>query len=182
MCYQQYRQAIESRDGERAASLVSRASLDYYGKMLALALHGKREDLGGLGLADKYLVLCIRHRLPRETVPSLTAETLYATVVAKAWFGRAHTQGRDMGAVTVSKNAARGVQVVQGQETDESITFLREKGDWKIDLGYQTAIIEAELAKAMKMSTLPEETFLVHILGVATQKRVPSDVWEPLAG
>lgn len=146
-----------------------------------MALHGDAKALEPLPLADKFLVLSIRHRVPVEKAAELTPKSLYVLTVGKRWLGTATTQDRSIDTVTVvSAEKAQASQLVQGGKTNETIAFHKESGAWKIDLDYQSAIMNAMLTKALKESRLPEKDFFAQILGVATHKRVLPTLWEPM--
>ena len=179
--FEEFGRAVEARDGERAAILVSRATLEHYKALLDMARHAEREDLEELCLADQYLVLCIRHRMPREKALELTQEALYAEVVRRGWLGQVHMQAGTLDAITVSGDTASATLANEGSTTPKAVQFSREAGAWKIDAVFQNDVLNAAMEKSLDMSRLPEDKFLVHILFITTQQNVSADVWEPLA-
>ncbi|MBI2422711.1 MAG: hypothetical protein HYV27_07765 [Candidatus Hydrogenedentes bacterium] len=180
-CYRNHKTAIAHKDGESALALASSASLKYFGELLELALHGTKEDLFEHSLADKYLILSIRHRAPADKVRELDGATLYQMSVDRGWLGEATTLDREIGTVEVDGATAHGAQVLGGERTGGLFHFVKEDGVWRIELAYQLEIVETMLRSALKESQIPEESFFVQILGVATNKPVNPAVWEPLA-
>ena len=180
-CYDGFMKAFNSKNGEQALTFVSEKSLQYYGTMLKVALHGEAKALEPLALADKYLVLSIRHRAPSDQVSELTPKSLYVLAVSNAWIGIAATGNRTIDTITmVSAEKAEVTQLAAGAKTNETITFHKENGAWKVNLAYQNAFINTMLTKALKESALPEKDFFGQILYVATSKRVLPSIWEPL--
>lgn len=179
--FEEFGRAFEARDGEHAANLISRASLEHYNTLLDMARHAEREALEELSLADQYLVLCIRYRMPREQALELTPGALYAEVVRRGWLGQVHKQAGTLDTITVSGDTASATLANEGAAAPKGIRFSREAGAWKIDTSYQTDVLNAEMEKALDMSRLPEDKFLVHILSITTLQNVSADVWEPLA-
>ena len=180
-CYEGFKKAFSNKEGEQALTFICAKSLQHYGDMLDVALHGNAKTLEPLTLADKYLVLSIRNRTPYDQVSELTPKTVYILTVAKAWIGTATTANRSIDTVTViSPEKAQVTQQVAGTKTNETITFLKESGAWKIDLAYQDVILNAMLSKSLKKSALSEKDFFEHILSVAANKQVLPRIWEPL--
>ena len=90
--FAEFKQAVMANDGPAAAALVSKATVDWYGKTQDLALHANKDEVQGLGPLEKIQVLASRQRVPLNELRTMSPAQLVAYSVSHGWMGKKATE------------------------------------------------------------------------------------------
>jgi len=178
--YEGYKQAILDQDGKEAVAFVDKKTLDYYRKMLDLALRGDRETVRALSTIDKLMVLSIRHRIPSEYAEQMTAESLFVHAVDEGWIGKQWVINNELEDIAVSGTSATGVHISAGKETPLKRVFQKEDDRWRVNLTCCMPVTDQEMKKMITQSGLSEHEFLAKIVESVSGREVVDTVWEPV--
>ena len=178
-----YREALKGRDGKKAVSGVTRASIEDYANARARALHATREELATLSTMDRLLAVSLRARLSREVLEKADGRELLALTIDRGWVGE------DLD-VDVQVERIEGdlafVQLRRGEHTlPESYPLVRkEENRWRVDLHELIRIGEAALERELQKLANESETDLdgaiLIVLSMILERQVDESIWEPL--
>jgi hypothetical protein len=175
-----YSAAVYAKDGEGAAKLASKRTLDYFDRARKLALFASAESLAGMPMFDQMMVLNLRARVAVEEIDKADGTALFARGVREGWTG------------AVARNFAAGPIVIEGdtavvmsrakpwlkEEPDKGFRAYREDGAWKLDVVAVASLavvrMEAQLAK---LDPNPQRA-LVKLTEKIMGKKLPDDIWD----
>jgi hypothetical protein len=174
-----YKHAAILAAGRSAARLASRGTLDYYGRMRALALEAKEAETRKLPLAEKLMVLSLRHRIGGPTLAGMTAEAVFAHAVSKRWIDEDTVATGEVGSVDVEGRVARAAYFQAGQSMPYRFGFSKEEDGWKLDFVPLLTGSAEQLAPVIRASGQTEDAFVIALLEKGTGKAVPASIWGP---
>ncbi|MBI1742490.1 hypothetical protein HYR54_05415 [Candidatus Acetothermia bacterium] len=181
--FNSYKAALKAHDGKAAVTFVDKNTLNYYDKMLDLALRGTRESVLELSILDKLMVLTIRHNLPLELVKQMSSKSFFVYSVKEGLIADNSTiNGLRIEHIMVSGTTASGDATTTGGKVPPNTKWIfhKEDGHWKLDLTSIFPVINWALEQAVHASGLSVEEFLFKILKSISGKPVKDAVWEPL--
>jgi hypothetical protein len=177
--FQGYKDAILEQDGERAAGLVTRNTLAYYGDMGDMAIDAGPEEVLGRRLVDRLTIATYRVLLDVQSLRQMGARELFVFAVDEGLIGsRSDVAALEVGDVTVSGETAAANAVREGQETPLEWEFRREGEQWKLDLEALLAISNLVLQDLAREAGLTENQLIYQTLEATTGQRVTSEIWE----
>lgn len=185
-CFKTYKEALIAREGLTAANQVSQTTLEYYGQMRDLALHGDAKTVQGRSLADQYLVLALRHRVGLIKLQPMTNKAVVSLAVSEGWIGESSLSETELGDLSIQNDRAEAPLVVSGQPypTGPKFVFLKEQGQWKIDITALLPTAEQFFQQWYdndnKEAPISKDAFLLKILALVSGKPVPAEIWQPL--
>ena len=174
-----YKRAIVADDGAAAAALLSKGTVDWYGKVWELTLHGSKEEVERLGTLEKLQVLGFRQRVPADELRAMSPRELFAYAVRRGWVGKANIGGTEIGAITAADDTAVAKALFAGKDSGQQYRFVREGGRWLFD---QLPTLEAggdALTAAAQHRGVPVDAFVEHMVESASGKKVTPDLWQP---
>lgn len=170
----EYQAATERRDGAAAASLVSRETREYYGRMRDLAVSASEADVRAAPLVDRINILMFRHRVPADALRALPAAQAFAYTIENGW-----VEAMDAGEVAeLGEVYSEGDRAVL-RYGEEDIPFLRENGAWRWDMMSVVRSI-GEMIAADLGSPEEEDEFLMMVLQMSNSREPSPDIWRPL--
>lgn len=177
--FTQYKDAILSTDGKRAADLVTTRTIDEYQQYMDWARSANRETLESLSTINKMQVLIIRLRVPKDLIPTMDGYSAFRYAVDNDWVGKEQTIQTSIDDIQVSGHRATAGIKIGDQRAPTRFHFTKEKNTWRFDL-IQT-IIDTNLAlKAqIRQSGMTETEFLVVILESVAGVKVTEEIWNP---
>ena len=178
-CFKQYKEAILAQNGNEAVGLASTGTINYYQKMLDMALKADSSAVEKLGLIDKLTVLAVRHKLSKEEVAGHDGKSFFVYAVDNGLAGKKTVQSAELGEVQVSQKTAKGIIVVNGQTSEQYFEFFDE-GGWKIDMNQYLASTNESMAEVVKMTGMSEHQFLGQVLQSLTGNAPDNSIWQPL--
>lgn len=178
-CFKKYKNAILEDRGDEAADVVSKATIDYYQKMLDIALTADSATVDQLGITDKMTVLTVRHKVPKSTIAELDGRGFFIYAISAGMVGKNSVINATIGEVKVNENFATGQLLVNGQESPMYFHFYHE-GDWKLDLTSLFHITNTALNQMVQESGMSQNEFLFQILQSLTGRYPNSTIWQPM--
>ena len=96
--FNDYASAVNAKDGDRSAGLMSSSSVSYYDRMRKLALDANKQALAKERVIDQITVLSMRAQLPPKVLRTASARKLVSTSVRQG---------------LISQNSAAGITLEQ---------------------------------------------------------------------
>ncbi|MEM6552231.1 MAG: hypothetical protein AAF750_08900 [Planctomycetota bacterium] len=174
-----YKTAILNDDGDAAYALVDQNTRDWYAASLDRALTWDRQRVMQLGIMDKLQVFTIRHRIPRDELLQMTAESLFTHATDQGWVGKNSVSGLELGSIQVDGDFATGGIRNKGQDTPLKFHFYKEYGDWRIDLTENNKLADTALGLQVQKSGRTEMDYIFRVLEATSGRAVTADVWTP---
>jgi hypothetical protein len=174
-----YKRAIVADDGPAAAALLSTGTVEWYGKVLDLTLHGSSEEIEQLGTLEKLQVLGFRQRVPVDELRAMSPRELFAYAVRRGWVGKPNVGSTEIGAITVTDDTAVARALFAGKDSGQQYRFVREGDRWLFD---QLPTLQAGgdlLTAAARDHGVPVDEFVQHLVESASGKKVTPDLWQP---
>lgn len=137
--YQAFNDANNQRDGERAATLVSRASLEYYASVLEMAKYDSESELLERGIFDVVSVIIARGTASTEQLSAMNSGAeLLAHLVTVGSIPKGTTPeltpSQKKTLFFVSEDGKEGFLGSPEQKSKMRI-FVKEEGQWRLDMG-----------------------------------------------
>ena len=175
-----YKTALLEGNGEDAASFLDSRSLDYYEAILEQVKTADSLEVDKAGLTDKLMILTIRHRLSHDEIVKMNGRTLLKRSIELGLIGREGVENSSIGEVTITGKDAEGEFVVNGKPVPISMSFHKEKGEWKVDITSLFEMSEEAFQSLISTSGLTENEFLTQVLFMTSAKIPEPSVWQPV--
>ena len=179
-CYESYKAAILSDQGEEAIQWVDSRTITYYGDMLELVKNADSAQLETLSILDKFMVLIIRHKASKEDILSFDGRGLFIYAIKEGMVGKNEVVNNTIGEVTIEDAFAKGQLLVQEQPTPLYMDFYRESDRWKVDLTSVFGPTEELFDKLIQDSGQAENEYLFMLLGMVLGTEPGPEIWKPL--
>jgi hypothetical protein len=174
-----YKRAVMAGDGATAAAQLSAATVQWYGKMQDLALHGSKEEVEHLEPLEKIEVLAFRQRVPAEELRAMSPRQLVAYSVTQGWVSKAGTGRSELGTVTAASDTAVANVLLGGKDSGEQYHFVYEDGQWLLN---QLPTLEAS-AERLKVAAaqrgMSVDQFVQALIESGSGKKITADIWQP---
>jgi hypothetical protein len=175
-----YKSAILAGDGKAAVQYVSQSTIDYFGEMQKLALHGAPADVRAQSMLNQLMILSLRHRLQPQQVKAMSPREILIYGVDNGWIGKTTVVGLEPGPVEISGNVGT-IEILQaGKPSGVKFRFQREGGGWRIDLVPVLALGNTAMKMLAKQQGVTEEFLILSLLESVSGRKVPATIWDPL--
>jgi hypothetical protein len=198
-CFNDYKNAVLQRDGEKAVGFLSNSTLRYYDNVVSLVVHSDSAALAKTQLSLRFAVLSIRHRFKRQEYLGIDGKGLLQLYIEKEMFseeivpfstvtdvvvlGGSINEKAALSAVTdisVSGDHATARLVLDGEKTDFLYDFVYEGDAWKLDLVPTIAAANEELSDVVHVSGVDENGWIFDRLKVLSGVRPTGAIWRPV--
>ena len=177
--FAEYKRAVMADDGAAAAGQLSAATVQWYGKMQDLALHGSKEEVEQLGPLEKIQVLAFRQRVPADELRAMSPRQLVAYSVTHGWVGKVGTGRSELGPVTASSDTAVANVLLGGKDSGKQYHFVREDGRWLFNQLPTLEESDDELKAAAAQRGMPVDQFVQALIESGSGKKITPDLWQP---
>jgi hypothetical protein len=180
--FETYKQGVLERKGEQAASVLSPATLGYYGRLQRDALFARREKVRTLPPLERVQVFFYRVSIPGEELVRMSPEELFAHAIESGWVGRQEMAQTELGAVEIDGQSALAQHMTGGAVTGVKYRFVQdpEDGGWRFDL-LPTLLTYSEVTtEAAMRSGLQEQELVVELFQSTSGRPWSDELWEPL--
>ena len=177
--FAEYRRAVMADDGAAAAGQLSAATVQWYGKMQDLALHGSKEEVEQLGPLEKIQVLAFRQRVPADELRAMSPRQLVAYSVTHGWVGKVGTGRSELGPVTASSNTAVANVLVGGKDSGKQYHFVREDGRWLFNQLPTLEDSDDELKHTAAQRDISVDELVQALIESGSGKKITPDLWRP---
>jgi hypothetical protein len=178
-CFQEYKSAILEDRGADAAEVVNKTTIEYYEKMLDIALYADSATVDGLGITDKVTVFTIRHKIPKSEVSELDGKDFFIYAINTGMVGKNTVVNMNIGTIDVNDNFATGQLVASGQESPMFFQFQKEDG-WKLDITSLFPASNTVLNQMVANSGMNQNDFLFQIMQSLTGRYPDESIWQPM--
>jgi hypothetical protein len=179
-CFESYLDAISTRDGRLAATLINREMVSYYARMKAVALEGSEQTVRNLSTFDKFVVLSLRHRIPVTVLQNLEPQAVYGYGIEHGWTSGMTKENAQVGKIEVTGDKASGELRLNGEPTPYAWYFTKEEGHWRMDLSSLMLQTDKDLKLTIQAQRADEDSFIVNLLEAISGRKVSPEIWKPL--
>lgn len=178
--FQEYKAAIQDKDGEGAVDLLDSETLGYYEELLQHIRMADSASIATFRLTDKVTVLSMRHRLAAEEIWSFDNKALLVYAVEEGLLGRDAAVIPNLDEVKVEGNWAVGkIKTPEGMRAPR-FHFNREGDAWKMNLLNIFDMSDELLRSAVTKSNMQEGAFLRIALEKMHGDALRADILEPV--
>jgi hypothetical protein len=174
-----YSKAVSTQDGDRAADLMSSASLAYYDTLRKAALDADRATLAEEPVADQLTVLSMRAALPAKDLRTLSAHDLVEKAVAVNLISNAATPERGLQQVRITGDRATA-QLVMAEGAQYPVGFTREGGRWKFDVTSLLKPAESAISQARQQQKMTERQIVDQVLATRFGQAEVKRLYQPV--
>lgn len=179
-CFESYIDAISTRNGKLAASLINKEMVSYYTRMKALALEGSEQTVRHLSTFDKFVVLSLRHRIPVAVLQNLEPQAVYGYGIEHGWTSGMTKENAQVGQIEVMGDKASGELRLNGEPTPYAWYFTKEDGRWRMDLSSLMSQTDQDLKLTIQAQRADEDSFIISLLEAISGQKVSPEIWKPL--
>jgi len=179
--FETFHAALVVGDGKLAADCTSRLTLEYYERCVTRARSAGALEVHLLPLAEKLMVLRIRHHITQDALQGMDGRAAFAHGVSRRWLAQQDMLERaGVGGVTVDGDTAEARMTLDGSPTLQHMRFRREAGQWRIDLRAMAEATGTALAREARELKISEDEHIERILSGDADFPLPEDIWAPL--
>ena len=162
--FTEMRTALTTGNGAAALAQLSRASIARLEAVRNAAKLGSAAPLAGFSPSEKLGVLGLRRHFTPADLRRLKTPDLLNRAITARWVKPDMLRTAELGPVAVSGNHASAPVLVDGKPSLARAEFLRESGQWRLDLARTTASADTLLRVLIPLSGQSEESYLGHLL------------------
>jgi hypothetical protein len=173
--FDRYKDAAMRDEGREVAALVSNESIAHYGGLLraAQASGGKVSDRDSLRLVDRMQIEMLRKMLSPERLASMTPTEAVAYAFEGRMLGEEFEASSRLDRIAIEGDAATARHVARGRAVgapyrEATFRFVRQDGEWRVDLFHTLELMEAQLGDLAVHSGVPAEDLAEKIVSVFT--------------
>ncbi len=171
------RSALASGNGAAALPLLSRDSRSRIEAIRTAARAGSAASLGRFTPAEKVAVLSLQRFLTPAQLRHSTTPDLINHALAEHWLSPATIADSTLGKLMVDGTRASAPLLLKGRPSLVSATFVRDGGQWRIDLGRTVAVADEFLRAFAAIAGRTEDAYVGELVGrlhpPGTVKRAP---------
>jgi hypothetical protein len=179
-CFNRYKEALATGDGDSAARLVSAKTIVTYQEYKKNALSASSMETKKLSPINKLMVLLIRAQMPVEELERTSGSGVFSYAVKSGWVSKNLVVNSTINNIVISENTATSFLNTEGRPPLKGFTFLKENNLWKLDL--VTIILKTEEAYKglIAKQNTTEDQFIFTLVEGLTHKKLTDDIWRPL--
>lgn len=170
-------QLLDSHEPTQVLSRLTPESIEYFDGLRIHALASDRTALSELSIADRLVVLALRHELTRDgirqPVPDLLSSQLARLQQPTDW------QRAAIGPQFEYRGAQRAPLLIDGIPTGFVVDFMQRDGRWLVDLRHSAALFEPMIRMQSALTGVTQDEAIVSVLARLSQRPVRSDIWNP---
>jgi hypothetical protein len=161
---------VVADDGPAAASLVTAASVAYFGEVKDLVLHASRDELASRSAATRIQVLILRQLLEPERLRAMSSEEVMAFAVTSKAIGEDLRSYDEIADVVVEGDHAVGLRAAWGRPDAYPLHLRREDGVWRFDLIPTVERMDEDFRRLAAGSHRHEETLARELVQLHTRR------------
>ncbi|MGL5079866.1 MAG: hypothetical protein ACRC8A_00100 [Microcoleaceae cyanobacterium] len=175
-----YKSAILAGEGDAAVDQISQNTIEYYGAMQKLAVCADAATVKAQSMLDRVQIFSMRFRVPAPTLLTLSDEGVVAYGVEQGWIGKEGVMNIELGEVTLENNEAFAVILQNRQPAGIRFRFVKESGDWKLDLLPIIELSNLAFQELAKQEEIEENEFIFALLALLEGREPTEAVWNPI--
>jgi hypothetical protein len=175
-----YKTAVILSDGAGAAAVVSSDSHTYFRSLAEQALTFDHADLQQIALTERLYTLLLRTALQPNLLDSMSGSELVAFTIDRGWIGRNGAPRLEIGtSVIEGDSASAAILRPDGEESPYDLQFVRQQGEWRLDLVALMELIHVAFQSEQEKSGLSEDEFVMRMIEHGTKQTVGPEIWDP---
>lgn len=178
--FDKYRSALLDENGDEALKYICNKTILYYNDLLKTVKHSDSLEVSKLGVFNKLMVFSVRHRVPKEVLLTVDGKGLLLYSINEGMVGKNTVNNASIGGVTINGDTAKGDFLIYKDITPFTFAFYKEDGSWKLDITSIFLMTGEGISKAAERSELPEDEFILDILGRGLETKPGKEVWLPV--
>lgn len=179
--FETYRKAILTDNADVALQCVDSRTINYYGHILDQVKHADSVQVSALNVFDRFMVLTIRHRTPKEQILSFDGKSLLAYAIKSGMVGKNSVSEKNkIGEVTIESEFAKGQFMFEGKKVPIFFHFYKENGTWKLDLTSIFSLSTFVIEDMIKSSGMSENEYFFYLLKLITGREPNNNIWLPV--
>ena len=181
--YGAYKRAILASNGKDAIDDISESSIEYYAKILDMALKSSKKELQEMPPIDQFTVLSVRKRIPKEQARKMTGRDLLIYTIDNEWTNKNTVTKTELGEIRkMDENRARAAMNVNKANTSTFIDFIRKDkdSDWKVDLTSLSGNVNDQLERMANDRKQSVSDLVLDVIKQITDSDVNDSLWEPI--
>ncbi len=159
------RSALAAGNGGAVLPLLSHDSRSRLEAVRSAARAGTAANLTPLGPAEKVAVLSLQRFVSQAQLRRLTLPELINHALAEHWLSPATIAESGLGKLTVEGTRASAPLLLKGRPSLVSAAFVRDGGQWRIDLGRTVAVADEMLRAFAAIGGRSEDTTVRELVG-----------------
>jgi len=175
-----YKTAILNTDGPTAAAHVSKRTIDEYQQYVDWCRLADRQTLETLSTINKFQVLLLKHRIPKDDLMKMDGEAVFIHAVNNDWIGKNSVIVTTIGDIQTSDGRGTAAVSMNQEKAPSRFHFIEEEGSWKFDLIQTLRDADQILKMQMRQLGLEEDEFIFRMIESVSGRKVPASIWEPL--
>lgn len=177
-----FRTSFLAADGRGTASALSAATIQYFEELRGLAVSGGPQDFAQRPLLDRLAATLLRVRIPAGQLTRSSSQELAGVAITSGLIERDLLAHAEIGEVEVGPDTATGVLVDSGEPTRVTFSFLREGGQWKIDLTPLRELADFALVQMARSRGIEEDQLVFQLARERTGRPVDASVYQRRPG
>ena len=171
--------AVRQRDGVAATRVTSARTLNVYEECRSAALGASETELEALPQFHVLNVFQLRNRLGRSRLSKMSGRDVFAWIVEQGIIKPETLRGLEIESIELRDDLALATVRKDGKLADDGkFEFLREQGEWKINLSGASMLdaMERPLAAVRKKANKSKVELAAFLLEKQSGKRVPREI------
>jgi len=178
--FENYKKAILTDNANAALDEVDSRTKKYYRDLLAKIKTLDSAAVEKLPVVDKFTLLVIRHKLPKEEVLNMEGNDLFLYAIESGMVGKNSVSDNTIGKVTIDGEFAKGQLVSKGKEVPFFIHFYKEDSKWRFNLTSLFPLANMSFKKLVADSGKSQTKFLTDLIEMMTGVKPEASIWKPL--
>ncbi len=185
--FEAYRQALIAGDGERAAALVDRETVDYYRELKRLVLGGGEEEVRQRTFVDRFLIVAFRHQFDAAELTGMDLADVIGRAMEIGWINGAAIEQLAVGEVRTFGNEAFAAARTRASLEDPALgggvdeleyRFVNESGTWKFRFSALVSSIDEVMRNLAAQLGADEDDLIFTLVESLTGVEVLPEVWD----
>ena len=178
--YKSYYAAVQSKDGEVAASFVDKSTIALYERMRTHALRSSRDELGKLPITELIQVLVLRQKIGQEELAMMDGSAVFRRSVNEGWVHVDTVENFNSHSVMIVFGNARLKLNAEGRPPGWAYRLTRENNHWRVNLIDEIKAAETDLIERAQREGLSPTELAAHLAEGITMQPVTDAIWQPL--
>ena len=173
--FSEYRKALLKGDSSKAAELVDKRTIEFYGQILTNSLEMPHRKLRQLDYLSKFLVLRVRHEFNKSQIEKMSGLDLFKLGIDNGWISPSTVSNVDR-LVKIKVDLYKASASVSKFPNTPAFYFLKESGQWKLALWQSFELVNLAMRLAVERSGLTEEEFIIKSINMLSSKKVDARI------
>lgn len=178
-CYEAYMKALENGDGDAAAALVDRTTVDHFERMVAMAREADSSEVMRVPLVDRMIILGLRLHSDAGSLNAMDGREALRQAIENGGMVNEGIEGLGAGTITIHDKEAEAPLTIAGFPTPFQFRFRMENDHWRIDITSLFTFTQLAMGQLARSKGYTLEEFTAGLLMGSDQDPLPAHAWHP---